>query len=250
MKNTRHTGKRPAWLTRLRRVRHANDGVWGKWQPLVQRELAHGIGTLMFAWTRIEVVNPEILRWCMTPGHGVLVLCWHNRTLVPLNFFRNQGAYALISHSRDGNLQGAIFRRFGWNVVRGSSDRDGVAALRQLVRVIKRGDTVGLTPDGPRGPREVVQLGAALIQRLARCPVVPVGVAFSRRLTLATWDRYQLPMPGSRAVLYFDQPTLPDTLVDLDIESTRRALEERLHSANEKAERIALHGHGDCPAPM
>jgi len=207
---------------------------------LLQREFAHAVGSLIFALTRVEVVQPEVLRWCMTPGRGVLMLCWHSRTLVPLNFFRDRGVYALISHSRDGELQNAIFRRFHWETVRGSSDRQGAIALRQVVRLLKSGHLVGLTPDGPRGPREIVQPGAALIQRLAHCPVVVVGIGFNRCYTLSTWDRYQLPLPGSLAVMYFDNPLMPDPMSKLDLESCRRIMEDRLCLANQAAKRIAL----------
>jgi hypothetical protein len=77
---------------------------------------------------------------------------------------RSHGARAvsvLASRSRDGSLMGDYARRFGLDVIRGSSSRGGAEALRALKTAVDEGRDVALAPDGPRGPRG--QLGSGVV---------------------------------------------------------------------------------------
>ena len=90
---------------------------------------------------------------------------WHNRLLlfpfVLRRFFFNRHGAALISASRDGELLADAIKRFGFDVVRGSSSRLGASAILQLTDVLASGHDVVITPDGPRGP--AYELGAGII---------------------------------------------------------------------------------------
>ncbi|MGF1450487.1 MAG: DUF374 domain-containing protein [Opitutales bacterium] len=160
-------------------------------------------------WTgslRIEIdaESRELLR--QTPGGAVFVL-WHNRLFVIAEAFRRfrqepgRRMYGLVSASRDGAWLAAFFRLVGIHSVRGSSSWRARPALREMRAHLGAGHDLGITPDGPRGPCYSVQPGAVGIARLAKRPVLLVGVSFAGAWRLSSWDRFYLPHPFSRLTL-------------------------------------------------
>ncbi len=137
---------------------------------------------------------------------AVLWAFWHNRLLGPLIPYRNQGAGVVISQSRDGELIARVVEGFGYVALRGSSTRGGSQALRGLLRHLRSGHDVAFTPDGPRGPRYTVRPGLAYLAAKTGLPVVPMGVAYSRKAVFSSWDRFQLPLPFATVLLHLGAP--------------------------------------------
>ena len=105
----------------------------------------------------------------------------------------------LVSRSRDGEMISRIMGRFGIDGARGSSSRGGAEAMRELLRELEcpKARDIGITPDGPRGPRGQVQDGVLALSGTTGRPIYPVTVHYSRFWELPTWDRFQIPQPGS-----------------------------------------------------
>ena len=121
-----------------------------------------------------------------------------------------------MSASRDGAFLAAILERFGVQPVRGSSSRRGAQALLELTTWAERGYDLAITPDGPRGPRYVVQDGAMSLAQITGLPIVPVSYFLKWKIQLKSWDGFQIPLPFSicevtagkfqRAARYFRCP--------------------------------------------
>jgi lysophospholipid acyltransferase (LPLAT)-like uncharacterized protein len=109
--------------------------------------------------------------------------------------------YSLVSKHHDGQVIGAVVRQFGIEPVLGSSSRGGATGSRQLLRLLRRGAMVGITPDGPQGPRRNAAHGVAQLAALAGVPILPCAAQTSRRIVLRTWDRMPLPLPFGRGVV-------------------------------------------------
>jgi lysophospholipid acyltransferase (LPLAT)-like uncharacterized protein len=109
--------------------------------------------------------------------------------------------HTLVSKHRDGQVIGAVVRQFGIEPVPGSSSRGGAAGLRQLLRLLLHGAMIGITPDGPRGPRREAAQGVAQLAALAGVPILPCAARTTRRIVLRTWDRMALPLPFGRGVV-------------------------------------------------
>jgi lysophospholipid acyltransferase (LPLAT)-like uncharacterized protein len=155
-------------------------------------------------------------------GGPAVVAFWHERLpLMPALWTlavrercaRGAGGriHVLVSRHQDGRLIGDIIRTFGVDVVHGSSargrdQRGGAASLRALAAVLREGDQVAITPDGPRGPRRQAAPGLAQLAGLAGVPVVPCAAQTTRRRVLPTWDRMVLPLPFGRGVLVCGAP--------------------------------------------
>ncbi len=175
---------------------------------------------------------------------------WHGRLLmIPYCWPRSVPMKMLISGHPDGRLISGGIGHFGFGVIVGSTRRGGAGAVRAAVKALKRGNYVGVTPDGPRGPRMRAAAGVIDIARLSGAPIVPAAFAASRRRVLGTWDRFVIALPFSRGVYVWGEPITVSRDVDAaGREAARRVLEERLNAITREADRL-VGCHPIEPAP-
>ena len=128
-------------------------------------------------------------------GKGRIYCFWHSQLLSLSYLLRNTGKTAVVSESSDGRKAAAVAERWGHDVILGSSTRGGAYALRTCVRTLQQGKSIGITPDGPRGPRETAKAGVAQIALLSGAPVIPVAALPSSAWQLNSWDRFSIPKP-------------------------------------------------------
>jgi lysophospholipid acyltransferase (LPLAT)-like uncharacterized protein len=153
---------------------------------------------------------------------------WHNRLLIfPFvlrRFFPDRHGAALISASRDGELLADAIKRFGYDVVRGSSSRLGASAILQLSQTLASGRDVVITPDGPRGPAYELGPGIVFLAQKSGAPVVPVNIEYSSCWRLKSWDRFILPRPFAKVHVIIGSPhhvELSDTSEQFEAERQR-----------------------------
>jgi lysophospholipid acyltransferase (LPLAT)-like uncharacterized protein len=141
---------------------------------------------------------------------------------------------AIVSASKDGAVVARVLEHFGVQPVRGSTSRRGPQALLELTTWAEEGYDLAITPDGPRGPRYNVQLGAIAIAQLTGMPVIPTSYNVGWKISVNSWDRFQIPLPFSSAVMKFGQPLrVPRELTDEQRESFRQELEKRMRDLAE-----------------
>ena len=171
-----------------------------------------------------------------------LYLFWHETMLFPLYTHCSLGFTMLVSTHRDGELITQVMRMFRGRTVRGSTARGGVAALLGMIRDERTGH-LAITPDGPRGPRRVVQAGAVYLAGRARMPLVPVGYAFADCWRAGSWDRMTLPRPFHRARAVAGHPiSVPDNLDRREIEEYRLRVQAAMDDVQARAEELADSG--------
>jgi lysophospholipid acyltransferase (LPLAT)-like uncharacterized protein len=158
---------------------------------------------------------------------------WHNRLLIfPLvlrRFLPNRGGAALISASRDGDLLADAIRRFGYDVVRGSSSRLGASAILQLTEVLASGRDVVITPDGPRGPAYELGPGIIFLAQKSGAAVLPMNLEYSHCWRLGSWDRFIVPRPFAKVRVLIGQPhRVKATSTPEEFERERLALQNSM----------------------
>jgi lysophospholipid acyltransferase (LPLAT)-like uncharacterized protein len=154
-------------------------------------------------------------------------------------FFRKRGYWVIISKSKDGDIQTHVFQNLGFNVIRGSTGRGGERALIESIRELKKGATMAITPDGPRGPTHVVQGGIMLMAKKSGAWLVPCGVSARPRFLAKSWDSYMVPMPFSKCVMTFGEPVqVPPDATDEGVEEIRLRLQDAMTQLEMEAERI------------
>jgi len=152
---------------------------------------------------RPEKVGDEELKTIWQGGGNVIFSTWHDQLLLIPPGYTRPGARVLISPSKDGELIARTIAFFSLGAVRGSSSRGGREAFRELVGFAREPVDLGITPDGPRGPRHKVKTGVVQLARVTGRPIVPLAFACSHGHRFKSWDRFLLPYPRGRAVYYF-----------------------------------------------
>jgi hypothetical protein len=168
-------------------------------------------------------------------GQPVIFCVWHNRLAISMLVHRRypRRLAALVSASKDGALLAAVLGTFGVEQVRGSSSRRGPQALLELASRAEQGYDLAVTPDGPRGPRYVVQNGVIALAQVTGLPIIPVTCNTLWKICLKSWDGFQIPLPFSRCELILNQPILvPREAGEDERESLRVQLETSLRGSS------------------
>lgn len=193
------------------------------WLLMVYLRLVH----VTSRWQRIGFETPQGLR---DRGQGFIAAFWHNRMLLmPYCWDSAAPFHMLISAHPDGKFIADTVAHFGIDTIAGSTSKGGSQALRQLVKMLRQGGAVGITPDGPRGPRMRASDGIVGLARMAGVPVVPTTFAVSRRRVLPSWDRFILPLPFSRGIMIWGAPIhVPRNADPATLERLRAEIEDAM----------------------
>jgi lysophospholipid acyltransferase (LPLAT)-like uncharacterized protein len=220
--------------------------------PVFQFVIGRAIGLYMLfvgVTTRWERVNQAAIEpfW---RGEGKLIGCiWHGRfTLIHKMWKFGKGippAKMLISRSREGGLVAWVSRTVGAEVIRGSAakgsqQKGGVEATRQMARHLDGGGVIAMTPDGPRGPRMRAKRGVVQLAKIAGASLIGVAWATSNRIVFDSWDNFVFPLPfGHGALIWTDPIPVPADADEAQMEAIRAKLESELNRIAAEADRIA-----------
>jgi lysophospholipid acyltransferase (LPLAT)-like uncharacterized protein len=111
--------------------------------------------------------------------------------------FRHRKIVVMISKSRDGSLATDIAKKWGYEVVGGSSSRGKFLALKKILQKKNYPLTFGMALDGPRGPALVEKPGASWLASKLEIPLIHLEFEYHQKITLKTWDKCTLPLPFS-----------------------------------------------------
>lgn len=203
----------------------------------------------LLAYTlRVRVVGREPVDELLRADRRIVLSFWHRRLLMmPLAYpwkrvaadGTARGVAILSSDSKDGERSAATWRHFGIHAVRGTASEDGARALVRMIRAVKDGWDFGITPDGPRGPRQVLKPGVVALARRTGAWIVPVTVAYGSQIELKTWDALPIPLPFATAVVRYGEPYQVDSGADESMEGQR--LETLMNQLENLAE-ASIHG--------
>jgi hypothetical protein len=167
------------------------------------------------------------------PDEPVIFALWHNRLGLCMKVYesfvrphyQHDHLAALISASKDGAFLAAILQNFGVQPVRGSSSRRGAQSLLELASWAERGYDLAVTPDGPRGPRYVVQEGVMALAQVTGLPIVPYSCQVGWKIRVKSWDRFQIPLPFAHCEMTFGELIrVPRRATDAEREQLREQL--------------------------
>lgn len=212
-------------MARIRKRDRLKVWLRGYLIPVIASGLIRTIGSTL----RVKLIDPDGI---FDPSNHTpaIFAFWHNRVgMLPYfhnKFIPHRKLVVMISRSRDGQTITDIAARFGILAARGSTSRHGIPAFRQLLReLIDCKHDVGVTPDGPRGPRHDVKRGIVTIAQMSGYPIVPLTYHAEWKLEFKSWDRFQMPLPFSKCTFVVGHPIPVPQTVD---EPTATALCNRL----------------------
>ena len=181
---------------------------------------------------------------------GAIALFWHGR--IPLCMatapqWWRKDTKAMISQSADGQFIATALEMAGFPAIRISTAKKGdaqkarqaVAAIRQAVAHVAQGGALVVTPDGPRGPGEVIAEGSLQIARRSGQPVFLMGIAASPAFQMNTWDQIMWALPFGRGSVVWDGPLhVPKDADAAQIEALVANWSARLSAATRRAEAL------------
>lgn len=201
-----------------------------------------------FLWLYLQLVGKTSkITWqgrgheedLLAQGRPYILAFWHNRQAFLLFPYRNRKIAILISPSKDGEIVAKMARLFRVFSIRGSSRKSPVKALRELVRAVKNGFCLAITPDGPLGPAREVKEGVVYLAQSLHIPILPLTVSYARKVVLNSWDSFLVPLPFNRIFLGCGMPIWvepQDNLADKAHE-----LKKALDAITEKVDALASH---------
>jgi lysophospholipid acyltransferase (LPLAT)-like uncharacterized protein len=169
--------------------------------------LGRGFLQLLGHSWRIRVVHGERVETLRKNGSAFIFAIWHGHLLIGLWHHRDEGVKVLISEHRDGEIVARAATSLGYGLIRGSTTRGGGRALISLVRELRAGHEIAITPDGPRGPAGKFAPGALVAAQRSDSFILPVAVSASRAWRLRSWDRFMIPKPFARVTIAYGVPT-------------------------------------------
>ncbi len=159
---------------------------------------------------------------------------WHGRMMLLPAINPPLKMHVLISEHRDGKLISQVIHHFGQDTVVGSSSKGGTEAVRNIVRLLKKGDNISITPDGPRGPNQQAEMGIVTIAKLSQKPILPVTFFSSKHKRLKSWDRFMVAKPFGRIVFCVGAPIV----IEQADEAARIAVQTSMNKLVEYADTL------------
>ena len=163
------------------------------------------------------------------PDEPVVVGFWHNDLIfTPLIYNKIRKipkSVMLISDHFDGKLIAKTASYLKMTAIHGSSNRSATRVLIQAIKHIKMGYDVGITPDGPRGPRHEVADGIIIMAQKTKSKIILFSMISSSHWQLKSWDKFVIAKPFTHIDFYASEPI---DLVDMDIEDARTLIKKEL----------------------
>jgi lysophospholipid acyltransferase (LPLAT)-like uncharacterized protein len=158
---------------------------------------------------RIRSINAEKFEELRRSNKRYVVAFWHGSMLVGWFLHRpkaEEKISALISQSKDGEYLSAVLERWGYLMIRGSSHVGGKEAMQLMVEAIDQGSSLAITPDGSKGPRQIMKMGAVRAAQKTQVPLVLCGIAVEQKRQLRSWDKFEVPNLFAKTVVMYSDP--------------------------------------------
>lgn len=202
------------------------------------------------ATSKIKIVGDDYTFARFKNNQSAILVTWHNQIMMApfinkrikkVNKLKKMAS--LTSKHGDGRFVGIILEKFGANNIYGST-KDGRKAdrginmhgLKEIIRAIKQGLGISITPDGPRGPSQKINGEIIKIAELTGAPIIAVGIGYSKYKSLNSWDKFKIPLPFGKINYYYSEPFfVGKNLDDKEIQKLNLKLEEAINSTSAKA---------------
>jgi lysophospholipid acyltransferase (LPLAT)-like uncharacterized protein len=156
---------------------------------------------------RFHFQNFQTVQTLKDENKPFIIAIWHGRLLMmPYLFPKKTKARAIISDHSDGRIVKFAAKLFGYQTIVGSSTKGGIRAFKEMIATLKSGESLFITPDGPKGPRGTFQAGAAEASRMTGAPLIPVSVSGNPAKFFRSWDKFMLPQLFSDIYIHYHDP--------------------------------------------
>jgi lysophospholipid acyltransferase (LPLAT)-like uncharacterized protein len=193
---------------------------------------------IIFKTCRFEIIYPKGVNIDKYNSQKAIYIFWHGRLLVLPHFHPSKiCTWGVISTHSDGAIISKIVRFSGIRNIAGSTNRQSTKAFRGIVSKLNAGNTVMLTPDGPRGPRMRINSNIASIAKMTGVPIIPITYSASKCKILGSWDKFLFPYPFCNISIIYGTPAhVPKDITKEKINILKSSLEIELNKITKKAD--------------
>lgn len=172
------------------------------------------VALVVFRTLRVRFIHRDVIEKLRQQKQNYVLAFWHGTMLLPWFLHRRQNMQALISLSEDGEILARTLQHWGYEVIRGSSSMGGKEAMQLMTDAVQAGASLCVTPDGPRGPRHRMKMGAVRVAQKALVPLVLLSVHIKKKRVMRNWDQFEIPFPFSRVVAMYGGPIWVDARLE------------------------------------
>ncbi|MDR0631898.1 MAG: lysophospholipid acyltransferase family protein [Holosporaceae bacterium] len=195
---------------------------------------------LSFYTTRWTVIGKRIPESYHRKGVPFIVCLWHDRLMMaPCVWKWKKPLHVLASNHADGRLIAKIVENFSMPAVLGSTGKNGIAAAKKLIQLVKAKEYVAIIPDGPKGPRHKLAPGIVAISKLAKVDILPFSFCVKRYYRFNSWDRFIWVWPFNRGVMVWEDPISFSELKNMSEQESIDYVESKINRASERAQEIS-----------
>ena len=196
----------------------------------------------VYKTSTINLENRKNIDSLFKKNESFIYAFWHDQLLIcPLTWQSEFEIKVLISKHRDGDIIARLISKLGFKAIRGSThksgktkNKGGLTSARQMIKSLKNGISIGISPDGPKGPRHKVSDGILSISRLSNSSILPVGIGFKKKWVLNTWDKFIIPKPFNQITIIWGEP-LPALKNEKSINQIKSKLEITMYNLTKRA---------------
>ncbi|MDC0073765.1 lysophospholipid acyltransferase family protein [Alphaproteobacteria bacterium] len=171
-------------------------------------------------WTHLNFETPNNL---IKEKRPFIVAFWHGRLLMLTCVWKSENPLnLLISRHNDGELIALTVKHLGLKTIRGSTNKKGAEAIRIIIKKVRKGEWIGISPDGPHGPRMQSSEGIAQISRLTKTPIIPLTYSTTKMKVLNSWDRFIIPFPFAKGIFIWGE------IIEPPIKNNNEAIQSTL----------------------
>ncbi len=206
-----------------------------------------GILKVLFRTTRVEFIwaSPELNGYEYDGPKRFLYCVWHELMAFPLFVGKPKNMSTLVSRHQDGSFLAESMKLLGISAVRGSTQRGGTQAVRQMMSVAEF-KHITITPDGPRGPRRKIKNGIVFLASHSGRPIVPVAYSWHRSFSFqGGWTELVLPCPFTKIYALTGTPIhIPPGLTGDELNRYAKLLENAMETLQEEADQLKKRSPG------
>ena len=157
--------------------------------------------------TKWSFINKKYVENLWKKNESFILCFWHGRLLMmPLSWNIKKKINVLISAHSDGQLLSKTVKYFDIKTIIGSSSKGGSEAIRNIIKSLKSGISIGMTPDGTRGPRMKINSAIIKIASLTGNKIVPLSYSVKKKIFLNSWDKFLVALPFGKGCFIWGKP--------------------------------------------
>ena len=184
----------------------------------------------------IQYENQTIPEKYWKNNESFILAFWHSQLMmISLSWKNNKNVNILASGHSDGRFGAIVGKYFNLNNIQTSKKNKSIS-LKSIFRLLNDNNYIGITPDGPRGPKEIVSEGIIKIAKIAKIPIIPIGFWSSKNFKLKSWDSFLITLPFSKCSFVWNEPLkIPYSTDESKLQHYQNLLEKKLNQSIERA---------------